>query len=107
MFARNVAFSLRPNSAAELTQKFKSDVLPLLQKQPGFCGDFILLSEDNIHGHAISLWESREHAEGYDKKAYAQVLETLEKIFVGAPKVRISKVVYSTGNVTTAGVTAA
>jgi len=91
MFARNVAFSLKPNSVPEFTQKFESEVLPL----------------DNIHVHAISLWENREHAEAYDKKAYPQVLEALEKIVVGTPKVRISNVVYSTVNVTTAGATAA
>jgi hypothetical protein len=59
MFARNVAFSLQPNSVPELTQKFKTEVLPLLQKQAGFREEFVLLSDDNIHVHAISLWESR------------------------------------------------
>jgi heme-degrading monooxygenase HmoA len=107
MFARNVAFSLKPNSVPEFTQKFESEVLPLLQKQFGFRDEIILLGDDNIHVHAISLWENREHAEAYDKKAYPQVLEALEKIVVGTPKVRISNVVYSTVNVTTAGATAA
>jgi heme-degrading monooxygenase HmoA len=100
MFARNVAFSLQPNSVSEFTQKFKTEVLPLLQKQAGFREEFVLLSDDNIHVHAISLWESREHAEAYDKKAYPQVLEALQKIVVGAPKVRTSNVVHSTVNVT-------
>ncbi len=36
MFARNVAFSLKPNSVPGFTQKFKSTVLPILQEQPGF-----------------------------------------------------------------------
>ena len=36
MFARNVAFSLKPNSVPEFTQKFESEVLPLLQK-PDLC----------------------------------------------------------------------
>ena len=107
MFARNVAFSLKPNSVPEFTQKFETEVLPLLQKQAGYRDEIIFLGDDNIHVHAISLWESREHAEAYNKKGYPQVLEALEKIVVGAPKVRISKVVYSTVNVTTAGVTAA
>ena len=107
MFARNVAFSLKPNSVPEFTQRFEAEVLPLLQKQAGFRDEFILLGDDNIHGHAISLWESREHAEAYDKKAYPQVLEALEKMVVGAPKVRTSNVVYSTANVTTPGATTA
>jgi heme-degrading monooxygenase HmoA len=107
MFARNVAFSLRPNSVPEFTQKFEAEVLPLLQKQAGFRDEFVLLGDDNIHVHAISLWESREHADAYDKKAYPQVLQALEKIVVGAPKVRISNVVYSTVSVPTASATVA
>ena len=106
MFARNVAFSLQPNSLSEFTQKFESVVLPLLQKQAGFREEFVLLNDDNIHVHAISLWESREHAEAYDKKAYPQVLEALEKIVVGAPKVRTSNVVHSTVNVTASAIAA-
>lgn len=95
MFARNVAFSLKPGSAPEFSQKFESEVLPLLQKQDGFREEFVLLGDDNVHGHAISLWESREHADAYDKKAYALVLQALEKVVVGVPKVRTSTVVHS------------
>ena len=107
MFARNVAFSLKPNSVPEFTQKFEAEVLPLLQKQTGFRDEFVLLGDDNIHVHAISLWESREHAEAYDKKAYPQVLEALQKFIVGAPKVRVSNVVSSTVSVMAAAATAA
>ena len=106
MFARNVAFSLKPDSVSEFTKKFETEVLPLLQKQAGFRDEFVLLGDDNIHVHAISLWESREHAEAYDKKAYPQILEALQKIVVGSPKVRVSDVIYSTVNAT-AGATAA
>lgn len=104
MFARNVAFSLKPNSVPEFTQKFETEVLPLLQKQSGFRDEFVLLGDDNIHVHAISLWESREHAQAYDKKAYPQVLQVLEKLVVGTPKVRVSNVVHSTVNLPTAAV---
>ena len=106
MFARNVAFSLKPNSVAEFTQKFESDVLPLLQKQPGFRHEFVLLSDDNAHGHAISLWDSREHADAYDKKSYLQVLAALEPVIVGAPKVRTSDVLHSTVEMATVSATA-
>ena len=95
MFARNVAFSLKPGSVPEFTQKFESEVLPLLQKQDGFRQELVLLSDDNIHGHAISLWESQEYADAYEKKNYPQVLQALEKVVVGTPKVRLSSVVSS------------
>jgi heme-degrading monooxygenase HmoA len=100
MFARNAAFTLKPDSVPEFTQKFETKVLPLLHKQAGFRGEFVLLSADNIYVHAISLWESREHAEAYDKEGYPQVLKVLEKIVAGAPKVRTFNVVHSTMDVT-------
>ena len=107
MFARNVAFSLKPNSLPGFKQTFETQVLPLLQKQAGFRDEFVLLGEDNIHVHAISLWESREHAEAYDQKIYPQVLATLAEMVVSPPKVRISNVVSSTASMTTAGATSA
>jgi len=36
MYARNVFFNLKPNSAKEFTQQFSRDCLPLLRKQDGF-----------------------------------------------------------------------
>jgi heme-degrading monooxygenase HmoA len=95
MFARNVAFSLKPGSVSEFSQTFESEILPLLQKQDGFREEFVFLKEDNVHGHAISLWESREHADAYDKGAYPQILQALERVVVGVPRVRTSSVIHS------------
>ena len=36
MFARRVYMHLKPNSAAEFTQRLEKDILPLLRKQKGF-----------------------------------------------------------------------
>jgi len=107
MFARTVAFSLKPNSVPEFTQKFESAVLPILQNQPGFRNEFVLISADDVHGHATSLWETRGDADAYDRKSYPQVLAALETIVVGVPKVRTSNVVHSSVSVATASVVAA
>ena len=96
MFARNLAISLKPNALAEFTQKLENEVVPVLRKQHGFRDEIILLSEDNIHVHAIGLWDSREAAEAYDKAAYLQVLKSLETLVAGSPKVRVSTVLQST-----------
>jgi heme-degrading monooxygenase HmoA len=96
MFARNVAISLKPNALTEFTQKLENEVVPVLRKQHGFRDEIILLSQDNIHVHAISLWDSREAAEAYDKAAYPQVLKSLETLVAGSPKVRVSTVLQST-----------
>ena len=71
-------------------------MLPVLRKQNGFRDEIILLSEDNIHVHAISLWDSPEAATAYDKSAYPQVLKSLETLVAGPPKVRVSTVLQST-----------
>jgi hypothetical protein len=36
MFARRVLMHLKPNSAAEFTQRLEKEVIPLLRKQKGF-----------------------------------------------------------------------
>jgi heme-degrading monooxygenase HmoA len=107
MFARNVAISLKPNSLAEFTQKLENEVIPVLRKQEGFRDEVILLSDDNIHVHAISIWDSREAAEAYDKGAYPQLLKSLETLVAGSPKVRVSTVLQSTEHVAEAVASAA
>ncbi len=36
MIARNVTMHLKPNSAAEFTQTFQKEIIPLLRQQKGF-----------------------------------------------------------------------
>ena len=95
MFARNVSLRLKPNTLPMFAKTFEEHVLPLLQKQPGF-QDEIVLENEGIHVTAISLWDSKDHADAYDKSAYPQVLTSLEKVLDGQPKVRVVTVVHST-----------
>ena len=95
MFARNVSLRLKPNTLPIFTKTFEEHILPMLQKQPGF-QDEIVTENEGIHVTAISLWDSREHADAYEKSAYPQVLKSLEKVLDGQPKVRVVTVVHST-----------
>ena len=45
---------------------------------------------------AISLWDTKEHAEAYSTAGYPQVLKTLDRVLDGTPKVRVSDVISST-----------
>ena len=45
---------------------------------------------------AISLWDSKEQAEVYDKAEYPKVLKSLEKFVEGAPQVHVGTVINST-----------
>ncbi len=95
MFARNISLRLKPNTLPMFTKTLEEQVMPMLRKQPGF-QDEIVTENEGIHVTAISLWDSREHADAYEKSAYPQVLKSLEKVLDGQPKVRVVTVVHST-----------
>ncbi|MGC2109213.1 MAG: antibiotic biosynthesis monooxygenase [Candidatus Korobacteraceae bacterium] len=97
MFARNVSLRLKPNTLPVFTKTFEEQILPMLRKEPGF-QDAIVTENEGIHVMAISLWDSREHADGYEKSTYPQVLKSLEKVLDGQPKVRVVTVVHSTSH---------
>jgi len=104
MFARNVSIRLKPNMLPMFTKTLEDQILPMLRKQVGF-QDAIVLENEGTHVTAISLWDSREHADAYDKSTFPQVLKSLEKALDGQPKVRVVTVVHSTSH-QLAGVTA-
>ncbi len=97
MFARNISLRLKPNTLPLFTKSFEEQILPLLRKQAGF-QDAIVTQNEGIHVTAISLWDTREQAEAYEKSAYPQVLKSLEKVLDGQPKVRLVAVLYSTSH---------
>jgi heme-degrading monooxygenase HmoA len=104
MFARNESVRLKQNTLPMFTRTLEDQILPMLRKQVGF-QDAIVLENEGIHVTAISLWDSREHADAYDKSTFPHVLESLEKALDGQPKVRVATVVHSTSHQLT-GVTA-
>jgi heme-degrading monooxygenase HmoA len=96
MFARNVSIRLKANTLKDFTQVFDQDIVPMLRKQPGFRDEIALANESGTHVTAISLWDSKEQAEAYDKAEYAKLLKSLEKFLDGAPKVHMNTMISST-----------
>ena len=45
---------------------------------------------------AISLWDTKEHAEAYNTAGYPEVMKSLEPLLDGSPKLRVSDIVNST-----------
>lgn len=102
MFARNLAIRLKPNSLAEFARIFDNEVLPILRKQTGFRNEITFsTSPTGMDVVAISLWDTKEHAEAYNEAGYPEVLKTLSKVLDGAPRVRVSDVISSTIHQTT------
>jgi heme-degrading monooxygenase HmoA len=102
MFARNVSIRLKPNTFQAFNQTFENEIVPMLRKQAGFRDEIALSGDNDLHVTAISLWDTKEQAEAYDKATYPEVLKAMDKYLDGAPKVRPSSVINSTTHKITA-----
>jgi hypothetical protein len=96
MYARNVAISLKPNTATEFTQTLEKDILPLMRKQNGFKDEITFLGAGGKDALAISLWDRKESADQYSRDTYPQVLKGLAKVVEGTPQVHGYEVSNST-----------
>ena len=96
MFSRTVSIRLKPNTMNDFNQTFEKEILPMLRKQAGFRDEISLAGDDHSFVTAISLWDTKEQAETYNTTTYPVVLKSLEKFLDGAPKVRVSNVIFST-----------
>jgi hypothetical protein len=96
MFARSVAFHLKPGRAAEFTRLLDQDIIPVLRKQKGFQDEIALVAPGGADAVAISMWDLKENAETYDRSAYPAVLKTLTQVVEGTPRVQTYDVSSST-----------
>jgi|SRR5690348_3312834 heme-degrading monooxygenase HmoA len=96
MFARRLSVQLKPNKFAEFTKTFEKDVLPLLRRQEGFQDEITFAAPDGIEVLAISLWDTRKHAETYNGSVYKDVLKILGSMIAGTPEVGTTEVMHST-----------
>jgi heme-degrading monooxygenase HmoA len=96
MFARIVSMRLKPNTQAEFTQKVEKEIIPTLRKQQGFKDEMVFVVPNGTEAVAISLWESKENADTYNRATYPEVQKTLTNLVEGTPDVRTLEVAYST-----------
>jgi len=96
MYARQVSMDLKPNSRAELTQKLETEIIPLLRKQKGFQDEISFVDTAGKEAIAVSLWDSKESAEAYNRGPYAEVTKLLSKLVDGTPRVKAYEVANST-----------
>ena len=96
MFARRVDMHLKPNSVAEFTQRLEKDILPLLRKQKGFQDEITFVDQGGREAFAISLWDTAENAEAYNRGRYPEVTKFLAAVIEGAPQVETYDVANST-----------
>ena len=98
MFTRHLTMKLRANVATEFNRTIEKEVLPMLRKQPGFRDELLLVEPGAPEVVAISLWDSKESAEEYERAVFPEVLESLARLVEGEPRVETYLLVYSTAH---------
>ena len=81
MFSRVVAVRTKPEKARQFAETIEDKVLPILEEQPGFVDEIILVSDtepDEIL--ALSFWESQKDAERYTHEQYPRINELLSHL---------------------------
>ena len=96
MFARSVSIRLKTNGVAEFTRLIENAALPVLRKQKGFQDELTFVVPGGGEAVAISLWDEKENADSYGRKAYPEVLKALGRVVEGTPQVRTFEVCNST-----------
>jgi heme-degrading monooxygenase HmoA len=96
MFARIVSMQIKPNTSGRFTELFEKKIVPTLRKQQGFKDEMLFVVPGGPEVVAVSLWESKENAEAYDRTTYPEVLKTLASVIERAPVVRTFQLAYST-----------
>ena len=96
MFARLVTFQIQAKMVNEFPVIFEKEILPLLRKQRGFLDELLLVSPEKREAIAISLWETKEFAEVYNREQYPAIEKIMEKFIEGFPTVKKYETEYST-----------
>ena len=104
MFTRIVELHVKPEKKDEYSQRLRNEVLPILQKQPGFV-DLVGLTHETEPDHqvAISFWKSKEDAERYHRENFNRITEMLKPLLKRDPKVETFNVDTSTSHRIAAG----
>jgi heme-degrading monooxygenase HmoA len=104
MFTRIVEMTTKTGKARELSRTINEKVISLLENQPGFVDEIVLISNQNPERVlALSFWQSKEDAEKYNREAFPKVNEILRAQIEGPLKVQTFDVEHSTAHNIAAG----
>ena len=100
MFARVVECQSTVGRSEQVARKLNNDVLPILQKQPGFV-NFLTLSDKTTAERlvCVSFWTSREgDAEEYHRQHYETITNMLKPVLESPPTLKSFTVSASTAH---------
>ncbi|MGC2182479.1 MAG: antibiotic biosynthesis monooxygenase family protein [Terriglobales bacterium] len=97
MFTRLVECQPKAGKREELVDKVRSEVLAILQKQPGFV-DLIALRDNTDEQRLVYLtfWNTREDADNYHGNYYDRIVSMLKPLLSASPLVETFQVDDST-----------
>ena len=96
MFARRVSMQLKPGSQSQFTQTVEREIIPMLRNQSGFRDEITFVAPEGRAAFAISLWDSRESADAYERDTYPEAARILADLMDGTPRVQKYEVANST-----------
>jgi heme-degrading monooxygenase HmoA len=86
MFTRVVAVRTKPGKAKEFVKTIHDKILPILEDQPGFVDEILLVSStepDQIL--ALSFWRSEQDAERYTHEEYPRINGLISHLVESTP----------------------
>jgi heme-degrading monooxygenase HmoA len=98
MFARLTYIDILPEHHDELKRIFNEEVLPIVRKQKGNIGIWLLEPTDMLSTEYISLteWISAEDAQSYDSSGtYKSLVDKLKSMYKSKPVLRTYNVAES------------
>lgn len=88
MFTRIVECHVKPEKREDFAHKLRNDVLPVLQKQPGFVDLIGLTSETEPERLlSVSFWNNKEDAERYHREHYNRLVDMLRPMLKRDPQI--------------------
>jgi heme-degrading monooxygenase HmoA len=99
MFTPIVECQVKASMGEEAFKKLRLDVLPILQKQPGFI-DLIALRDGNDQQRVVclSFWNTKESAEQYHREEYDPIVQMLRSLLSTNPALEALHVEISTAH---------
>lgn len=99
MFTRIVECHAKKGKTEEVTKRVRNEVLPILQKEPGFI-DLVALrdNKDDERIVCLSFWNSKENAELHQREHYDTIVQMLRSELQTNPSLETLQVEISTAH---------
>ncbi len=91
MYARMVTLYLKPGKVGEMKELFQNKLLPLMKKNSGFRGIFVLNNPGENKDVCLTLWEKMVDMETFNIR-YLALKDEIIPLLTVAPEVEIFQV---------------